>query len=130
MFKLKRPAPFTFLNRYVLYPYPTYVYIFCVHRQKEELEFRRSDLRKVQQRLLKSWRNVCITCIFGLTMGTLLNFCRFLYIILFCPITVFFLFLPDDPQKDPNVTGDPYKTLFVARLVSCMFQIYYFLYIL
>lgn len=24
----------------------------------------------------------------------------------------------DDPSSDPNVTGDPYKTLFVARLVS------------
>lgn len=24
----------------------------------------------------------------------------------------------DDPQSDPNATGDPYKTLFVARLVS------------
>lgn len=24
----------------------------------------------------------------------------------------------DDPNKDPNVSGDPYKTLFVARLVS------------
>ncbi|KAG0472620.1 hypothetical protein HPP92_014477 [Vanilla planifolia] len=26
------------------------------------------------------------------------------------------LFHADDPHKDPNVTGDPYKTLFVARL--------------
>lgn len=24
----------------------------------------------------------------------------------------------DDPHHDPNVSGDPYKTLFVARLVS------------
>lgn len=24
----------------------------------------------------------------------------------------------DDPTNDPSVTGDPYKTLFVARLVS------------
>lgn len=28
----------------------------------------------------------------------------------------------DDPLTDPNTTGDPYKTLFVARLVSfCAF---------
>lgn len=27
-------------------------------------------------------------------------------------------FLPDDPNNDPNICGDPYKTLFVARLVS------------
>ena len=24
----------------------------------------------------------------------------------------------DDPHNDPNVSGDPYKTLFIARLVS------------
>ena len=24
----------------------------------------------------------------------------------------------DDPHNDPDVAGDPYKTLFVARLVS------------
>lgn len=24
----------------------------------------------------------------------------------------------DDPNSDPNISGDPYKTLFVARLVS------------
>lgn len=29
-----------------------------------------------------------------------------------------FFFYADDPQSDPNATGDPYKTLFVARLVS------------
>lgn len=29
------------------------------------------------------------------------------------------LFYADDPNNDPNVSGDPYKTLFVARLVSC-----------
>jgi hypothetical protein len=28
------------------------------------------------------------------------------------------LIYADDPQSDPNATGDPYKTLFVARLVS------------
>jgi hypothetical protein len=27
---------------------------------------------------------------------------------------------PDDPTNDPNVEGDPYKTLFVARIVSTM----------
>jgi len=27
-------------------------------------------------------------------------------------------FYADNPQEDPNVSGDPYKTLFVARLVS------------
>ena len=26
--------------------------------------------------------------------------------------------LPDRPQDDPNATGDPYKTLFISRLVS------------
>lgn len=25
----------------------------------------------------------------------------------------------DDPTKDPKIDGDPYKTLFVSRLVSC-----------
>lgn len=30
----------------------------------------------------------------------------------------FNIFNADDPHKDPNATGDPYKTLFVARLVS------------
>ncbi len=25
---------------------------------------------------------------------------------------------PDDPTNDPDVEGDPYKTLFVARIVS------------
>lgn len=24
----------------------------------------------------------------------------------------------DDPNSDPNIAGDPYKTLFVAKLVS------------
>jgi hypothetical protein len=24
----------------------------------------------------------------------------------------------DNPSEDPNISGDPYKTLFVARLVS------------
>lgn len=28
----------------------------------------------------------------------------------------------DDPHNDPNVSGDPYKTLFVAKLVSRIFQ--------
>jgi U1 small nuclear ribonucleoprotein len=28
----------------------------------------------------------------------------------------------DDPHTDPNISGDPYKTLFVARLVSYIFQ--------
>lgn len=27
-------------------------------------------------------------------------------------------FYADDPNNDPNISGDPYKTLFVARLVS------------
>jgi len=27
----------------------------------------------------------------------------------------------DDPHNDPNVSGDPYKTLFVAKLVSWIF---------
>lgn len=31
-------------------------------------------------------------------------------------------FYADDPHNDPNVSGDPYKTLFVAKLVSCIFQ--------
>jgi hypothetical protein len=35
----------------------------------------------------------------------ILNFCIIFYFV-------------DDPQSDPNATGDPYKTLFVARLVS------------
>lgn len=30
----------------------------------------------------------------------------------------FFETFADDPQSDPNATGDPYKTLFVAGLVS------------
>jgi hypothetical protein len=33
-------------------------------------------------------------------------------------LLIFKFFYVDDPQNDPNVTGDPYKTLFVARLVS------------
>ena len=28
------------------------------------------------------------------------------------------VFYADDPNNDPNISGDPYKTLFVARLVS------------
>lgn len=28
------------------------------------------------------------------------------------------IFYADDPNNDPNISGDPYKTLFVARLVS------------
>lgn len=28
----------------------------------------------------------------------------------------------DDPSNDPNISGDPYKTLFVAKLV-CHFRI-------
>lgn len=31
-------------------------------------------------------------------------------------------FFADDPHNDPNVSGDPYKTLFVARLVSHTLQ--------
>ena len=36
---------------------------------------------------------------------------------------LFSKFYADDPHKDPNITGDPYKTLFVARLVSHWFFI-------
>lgn len=31
---------------------------------------------------------------------------------------IFYFCWTDDPSSDPNATGDPYKTLFVARLVS------------
>ena len=31
---------------------------------------------------------------------------------------IYFFCLSDDPNNDPNASGDPYKTLFVARLVS------------
>lgn len=31
-------------------------------------------------------------------------------------------FFADDPHNDPNISGDPYKTLFVARLVSTSFD--------
>lgn len=30
----------------------------------------------------------------------------------------YFVCYADDPNCDPNISGDPYKTLFVARLVS------------
>jgi len=35
-------------------------------------------------------------------------------------IFVFFAVCADDPNNDPKVSGDPYKTLFVARLVSVL----------
>lgn len=31
------------------------------------------------------------------------------------------ILVADDPSNDPGVSGDPYKTLFVARLVSSNF---------
>lgn len=36
------------------------------------------------------------------------------------------IYLADDPSNDPNVSGDPYKTLFVARLVSSFTVIMYY----
>lgn len=35
-----------------------------------------------------------------------------------CLFDIIFSSCADDPHNDPNVSGDPYKTLFVARLVS------------
>lgn len=40
-------------------------------------------------------------------------------------VTIWYFWMVDDPNNDPNASGDPYKTLFVARLVSyaaCWFQ--------
>lgn len=34
----------------------------------------------------------------------------------------YFCFYADDPNSDPNISGDPYKTLFVARLVSNIYR--------
>lgn len=34
---------------------------------------------------------------------------------------MFATFHADDPSNDPNVSGDPYKTLFIAKLVSHSF---------
>jgi len=44
-------------------------------------------------------------------------------------IFVFFVVYADDPNNDPKVSGDPYKTLFVARLVSVLLILckFYFL---
>lgn len=39
-----------------------------------------------------------------------------------CYLNIFLCFNVDDPHNDPNISGDPYKTLFVARLVSYIFQ--------
>lgn len=43
-----------------------------------------------------------------------------LYCLIFYTVDV------DDPLTDPNTTGDPYKTLFVARLVSYCASYYQF----
>lgn len=44
------------------------------------------------------------------------------FLVYLCFITINFA---DDPSNDPNVSGDPYKTLFVARLVSIIIIINY-----
>jgi len=35
-----------------------------------------------------------------------------------------------DPQKDTKISGDPYKTLFVGRLVLKFYFIFYYLFII
>lgn len=37
------------------------------------------------------------------------------------PCFPYICFCADDPNNDPNISGDPYKTLFIARLVSNIF---------
>lgn len=51
-------------------------------------------------------------------VNNFLSFCGFMSLGCFSYIC----FSADDPHNDPNVSGDPYKTLFVARLVSYNFH--------
>lgn len=46
---------------------------------------------------------------------TLTSFCDYLYKQVFNPYINFY-FLTDKPQEDPNIRGDAFKTLIVARL--------------
>ena len=101
----------------------SYLSIICsVYRLKRRLGFAIISSNKVQLRLLKSFRSVSFFflrhpahCFFQNDGCS--NICFFQndgcsnIVVLIC-------FYVDDPQSDPNATGDPYKTLFVARLVS------------
>lgn len=94
-----------------------YFSFFPMSRHRGGPEFTNYDWRRVLQRLQKSWRNVIpfvfIFYFFNSALGPdsgyslLLNWNKGLTY--FCTA--------DDPQSDPNATEDPYKTLFVARLV-------------
>jgi len=96
--------------------------IICsVYRLKRRLGFAIISSNKVQLRLLKSFRSVSF---FFLRHPAHCFFqndgCS--------NIVVSICFCVDDPQSDPNATGDPYKTLFVARLVSYFVTNWHILY--
>ena len=96
----------------IMYYYSTScLSIICsVYRLKRRLGFAIISLNKVQLRLLKSFRSVSFFLRHASHCFFQNDGCS--------NIVVSICFCVDDPQSDPNATGDPYKTLFVARLVS------------
>lgn len=49
--------------------------------------------------------------------------CAYIYLCVWTIPSLIFR-LSDKPQEDPQAVGDPYKTLFISRLVRLQFRVY------
>ena len=68
------------------------------HAEETKRQIRREQRQKVKEERFKNAKEICM-CLISL----------------FCMLVL--TFLPDKPAEDSNAAGDPYKTLFIARLV-------------
>ena len=75
-------------------PYSLYIILNLSHPQMAEREERHR--LKMEKGLKECKLGICIQCSY---------------------LQIFFL-LPGDPASDSSVEGDPFKTLFVSRIVS------------